>query len=65
MQNKFVLLVSQRLSQLHYNMFANDFRIWHNIIKRDDIMTNSLMQFRTDDAFRIKAVNIKMGQGRQ
>ena len=46
--------------QKYFQMIANVFKTMYNIdaTKGDDIMANSLVQFRTDDISKIKAADI-------
>lgn len=56
--NFFVLICA--LIQKCHQMIANVFKMGYNIdtTKGDDIMANSLVQFRTDDTSKIKAMDI-------
>ena len=56
--NSFVLICA--LIQKRHQMIANVFKMGYNIdtTKGDDIMANSLIQFRTDDTSKIKATDI-------
>ena len=56
--NSFVLICA--LIQKCHQMIANVFKMGYNIdtTKGDDIMANSLVQFRTDDTSKIKAMDI-------
>ncbi len=56
--NSFVLICA--LIQKCHQMIANVFKMGYNIdtTKGDDIMANSLVQFRTDDTSKIKATDI-------
>ena len=56
--NSFVLICA--LIQKRHQMIANVFKMGYNIdtTKGDDIMANSLIQFRTDDISKIKAADI-------
>ncbi len=56
--NFFVLICA--LIQKCHQMIANVFKMGYNIdtTKGDDIMANSLVQFRTDDTSKIKATDI-------
>lgn len=56
--NFFVLICA--LIQKCHQMIANVFKMGYNIdtTKVDDIMANSLVQFRTDDTSKIKAMDI-------